>query len=345
MSNALRASHLSSLTTTTAEQPSTFDIISQESLTKSLKPALGHLLKFLSLTKPQKFRTAYRYYEELYLIFDFLLQSHYLRHYGGTFSENFYSMKRTGDTTLQPPSSGMAFAKSLAITSLWPYLSDKLDAIHKRLKDELQLPHLSTSSEAVKKAKKMFVALWPWIKRILSIATTIMQILYMINRSRFNSPLLYLAGVRLEKLTPEDIANFESIPLHLQGTGILSRLYRFILSLPGVFSRIFGYCLFFVQFIDYIYSGDFNSQLTKLSKGNTLIPPAPHEMLNSEFVHSMETSKCPLCHNKRINDTALSVSGYVFCYSCISDYVKKYKRCPITNNPTTVADLIRLYTQ
>ena len=41
----------------------------------------------------------------------------------------------------------------------------------------------------------------------------------MINKSSIHSPFLFFSGVRLEKLTPEDISAFESIPMHLQQSG------------------------------------------------------------------------------------------------------------------------------
>lgn len=45
MSSTLRASHLASFQHAIGDQPSIFDILSQESLMTSLKPAVGHLIK------------------------------------------------------------------------------------------------------------------------------------------------------------------------------------------------------------------------------------------------------------------------------------------------------------
>ena len=44
MASALRGAHVGTLNTK-GEQPSIFDVVSQESLMKALKPAAGHLLK------------------------------------------------------------------------------------------------------------------------------------------------------------------------------------------------------------------------------------------------------------------------------------------------------------
>lgn len=52
---------------------------------------------------------------------------------------------------------------------------------------------------------------------------------------------------------------------------------------------------------------------------------------------------CPICQKKRRIETVLSVSGYAFCYKCIMAHLSKNNRCPVTNNPATVDNLIRIY--
>ncbi|VDO48080.1 unnamed protein product [Haemonchus placei] len=305
MSSTLRASHMASFKQAIGDQPSIFDIISQESLMTSLKPAMGHLVKFLAMVYSQRFQTAHRYYDELYLLFDLILQNQYLKKYGASFSENFYGMKRICFKTGTSPSEFSSRVRNLMLLVLWPYVRDKFDK------------------------------------------------LYILNRTTVHSPFLLLAGVRLEKLTQQDIEAFDKVPLHLQSAGlalfflfdynylqlylyiynsisfeeshpVLNRLWRYFLALPGVFSRLFGYGLFFIQFIDFIYNSDLGSQLTKKPAFGR-IPPAPHRLLTESSVQMLDTNKCPLCLQQRTNDTALSVSGYVFCFKCIERHVKDFK--------------------
>jgi hypothetical protein len=61
---------------------------------------------------------------------------------------------------------------------------------------------------------------------------------------------------------------------------------------------------------------------------------------SSEF-HDL--SLCPICKQQRKNDTALSVSGFVFCYKCIFQYLKRHGMCPITRIPAKVQNLVCLY--
>ncbi|WKY15418.1 hypothetical protein Q1695_000694 [Nippostrongylus brasiliensis] len=343
MSSTLRASHLASMQHAVGDQPSIFDIISQESLMTSLKPAMGHLVKFLAMVYSQRFQTAHRYYDELYCLFDLLLQNQYLKKYGASFSENFYGMKRIFRSTGKSPTEFSARIRSLMLLVLWPYIRDKFEKWHTEWSDRLRYTSAASKDLRVRLGR-IFVRLWPWVKRLLTIATTILQLGYILNRTTVHSPFLLLAGVRLEKLTAEDIEAFDKIPMHLQSAGLINRLWRFFLSLPGVFSRLFGYGLFFVQFIDFVYNSDLGSQLSK-KHANVRVPPAPHKLLTESNVQLLDTNKCPLCLQRRRNDTALSVSGYVFCYSCIDSHVKSFKTCPVTGLPASTNELIRLYIQ
>ena len=52
---------------------------------------------------------------------------------------------------------------------------------------------------------------------------------------------------------------------------------------------------------------------------------------------------CPICRQRRENETALSVSGFVFCYKCILSYLKAHGVCPVTKLPAKTSNLVRLY--
>ncbi|CAJ0583546.1 unnamed protein product, partial [Mesorhabditis spiculigera] len=326
------------------DQPSIFDVMSQESLMKSLKPAMRHLVKYLAMVSPSRFSTASKWYDELYTLFDLWLQNHFLKKYGASFSENFYGMKRIFQKTGTMPMAGLSKIRSLFILVLWPYLRDKMDQLHDDLKVRLAYMSQAAKDSNLKlRLANLFVKYYPWLKTIISTATVLLQTAYIINRCFIHSPFLWAAGVRLERLTPNDLAAFDGIPAHLQPTNFLQRMWRWFLGLPGVVSRLFGYGLFFVQFVDFMYNSDVGSQLTKKNTGYK-VPPAPHKLLiNEENIGTLETHKCPLCLKKRVNSTALSTSGYVFCYTCIDTYLKQYGQCPITHVPADTKQLIRLY--
>ncbi|PAV65855.1 hypothetical protein WR25_16430 [Diploscapter pachys] len=251
MSTSVHNAHLHSIGAAPDDQPTIFDIYSQENLASSIKPALKHIMKVL-----------------------------------------------------------------------WPYVHDKLDSFADRWKELLdyrQWTHCSPKD----KLKKIFLAIWPWFKSFMVLIKILLNLGYLTSRTTIHSPFLWLAGVRLEKLTAADIESFESIPIHLRQSGILNRFWRFILGLPGVLSRLFAYSLFFFQFIDYLYNSDMGNTILKKNALWTP-PPAPHKLLSEAEVLSLDTYKCPLCLKRRVNDTVLSVSGYVFCFNCIDTHVKRY---------------------
>uniref|UniRef100_A0A915ADM1 Peroxisome assembly protein 12 n=1 Tax=Parascaris univalens TaxID=6257 RepID=A0A915ADM1_PARUN len=174
--------------------------------------------------------------------------------------------------------------------------------------------------------------------------TFALQFAYLLSQCSVHSPLLYLAGVRLERLAPEDIAKFDEVPRHLRPSGVINRFWRSFVAMPGIIRRMLGYMLLFVQFVDFFYNSDLGTQHRLMSaRGFTSIPTPPHNHLRETSVMLLETDKCPICLRHRHNDTVLSVSGYVFCYECINDFVRREKRCPVTSLPATTDNLIRIF--
>uniref|UniRef100_F1LB52 Peroxisome assembly protein 12 n=1 Tax=Ascaris suum TaxID=6253 RepID=F1LB52_ASCSU len=322
----LRAAHLNSqihFTSSSCQQPSIFDILSQESLMSSLKPAIGHVVKYLSTIHPQRFSTANKWYDELYAIFDLVLENHYLKRYGASFAENFYSIKRIAYSTGSIPSQGLPRIKSLLVLVLWPYLKDKLDNLYERISFYLHLLPLRRDEPLRLRIARLFHSAYPWLKWMFNAWTFMLQFAYLLSQCSIHSPLLYLAGVRLERLSPEDIAKFDEVPRHLRPSGVINRLWRSFVAMPGIIRRMLGYMLLFVQFVDFFYNSDLGAQhRLMLARSVSSVPAPPHNHLRETSVMLLETDKCPICLRHRHNDTVLSVSGYVFCYGCISDASK-----------------------
>ncbi|CAI5456132.1 unnamed protein product [Caenorhabditis angaria] len=346
MGSTVRASHLTATSSSVAEAkgPSVFDILAQENLATSIRPALQHLVKYLAIFKPKTFVTVHRNFDEFYLLFDLMLENYYLKNYGASFTENFYSMKRVHTKTGKSPIDGRERVMSLITLVGWPYVEDKLNKLYDRLKEVYEIRTWASIKDIPSKLKKLFVIIWPYIKSCIKAIKSALQLAYILNRSSIHSPWLYFAGVVLKHLTPEDLESFNSVPLHLK-TGFFNRIWRFILGLPGLVSRMFAYGLFFVQFLDYMYNTDLGGAgLKQMAAGIVTPPPPPHRMILKESeVLSLDTNKCPICMKQRVNDTALFVSGYVFCYTCINQYVNTYQKCPVTGCPATSQHLIRLF--
>ncbi|KAF3589220.1 hypothetical protein F2Q69_00032421 [Brassica cretica] len=100
-------------------------------------------------------------------------------------------------------------------------------------------------------------------------------------------------------------------------------------------------------------------------------PPPPSPKVAKEGIPlPPDRTLCALCLQKRANPSVVTVSGFVFCYSCVFKYVTKvsspislslfiittprykslcwscavqYKRCPVTLIPTSVDQIRRLF--
>lgn len=90
---------------------------------------------------------------------------------------------------------------------------------------------------------------------------------------------------------------------------------------------------FFLQFLQWWYA---NSEGKSI--GGLTTPP-PKEFKSQ----TVKMGICPICIQKIDNPTACSISGYVFCWKCISSHLKERRTCPVTNIPITLDDLVRIY--
>jgi len=101
--------------------------------------------------------------------------------------------------------------------------------------------------------------------------------------------------------------------------------------------------VFFLQFLDWWYSSENQETIKSLTALPT--PPPPVHLdhgAGSALLPKLKTV-CPLCRKIRVNATALSTSGFVFCYRCAYGYVKTHQRCPITGYATELQHLVKLY--
>lgn len=310
-------------------QPSIFEVIAQEALSDSIQPAVEHLVKFLYKLNPQRYKWLWTWCDELYAAFDLILENFYLNRFGGSFTEIFYGMKRT--STCKSAKVGFPKKRSLFMLVVWPYIVRKLEKIYSFLSMRLTASNLRRKSLA-----HIFVFFYPWIKALFSTWSLILKVAYMLTLCNIHSPKLKFANVCLEKVAPSNLKSFNEIN---------KRKHWWTLSvLSGIITRCITYALYFIQFLDFYYNSDAGENFrTEQAKSVQKNPPAPHNLLRESSVLLLETNKCPLCLRQRINDTALGVSGYVFCYECIYSYVQNKKKCPVTSLPAGVDDLIRIH--
>ncbi|XP_066431286.1 peroxisome assembly protein 12 [Eleutherodactylus coqui] len=328
------------------ERPSIFEVVAQESLMAAVRPALHHVVKVLAESNPARFGPLWRWFDELYTLFDLLLQQHYLSQASASFSENFYGLKRVSMGKSSGRLQGKEYWRSLALLVFVPYLRVKLEKFVNRLGEEEDYSIQNPTSFS-KRCYKAVLASYPFVKLSWEGCFLFYQLRYILWSASHHSPMLHLAGVRLARLTLEDIQamdvtseNTTSTPSALSMGGILKK------ALGGVsmtLSSSLSLGVFFLQFLEWWYSTE--NQETVKSLSSLPAPSAPiHFELEaySPLLPKLKTV-CPLCRKVRVNDTALGTSGYVFCYRCAYYYVKNHQRCPVSGYPTELQHLIRLY--
>ncbi|NXG47059.1 PEX12 protein, partial [Psilopogon haemacephalus] len=337
------------------DRPSIFEAVAQDSLMAAVKPALQHLVKVLAESNPARYGFLWHWFDEVYVVLDLLFQQHCLARCSASFSENFYSLKRIplGDCRQQPlATAGLPKRqhwKSLLLLVLLPYLKGKLEKLVSSLRDEDEYS-IHPPSSAWKRFYRAFLAAYPFANMSWEGWFLIQQLCYILGKAQHHSPLLRLAGVRLVRLTAEDIQALEKRSAAAPSSQALSITARAQTAarkaLGGIaFSLSTGLSVsvFFLQFLDWWYSSE-NQETVKSLTALPTPPPPLHldQGATSALLPKLKTL-CPLCHKIRINATALSTSGFVFCYRCAYSYVKSHQRCPITGYATELQHLVKLY--
>ncbi|EGC39191.1 hypothetical protein DICPUDRAFT_148100 [Dictyostelium purpureum] len=121
-------------------RPSFFEMLNQFQMMPSFKPALKYIFTVLSQRNP-KLRYIVNYYDECFYSLLLLLEYHYLKYYEGSFSENFYNLKRIKSSKSSSVDGDTVFSllKRLVVTP----------------KSDHDQPELLTKSQILKKSFAM----------------------------------------------------------------------------------------------------------------------------------------------------------------------------------------------
>ncbi|XP_029015216.1 peroxisome assembly protein 12 [Betta splendens] len=343
------------------ELPSVFEVLAQESLMEAVKPALRHAVKVLAEFNPSRFGFLWKFFDELYLMLDLLLQNHFLSQCSASFSENFYGLKRVSGLTARLGIHRKSHWCSLLLLCLVPYLQTKLEATLAKQRDEedfsIQLAH--TRSQRLYRAA---VAAYPYVSSAWQALVFCQQLLFVFGITKTHSPLLWLARVRLARLNAQDIREMELKTTSHDSPfnkSLLQRMWWLVSQATRVLASSLSTSLslgvFFLQFVDWWYSAENQSAVKTLTSLPVPLPPLHLQEYScmdfssfssshrKEMQFRSENNNCSLCRRTCGNAAVLSTSGFVFCYHCIYIYVKANHCCPVTGYPTELQHLIKIY--
>lgn len=307
--------------------------------------------------------------DELFYGALFIMEKHYLKYYDGSFSENFYGLKRclTSVDGKSLPLKSSHKKWSLFFLVGVPYLKDKLDRYYKDKfgngpvdSDFFRLPPMPQDGDQDRPLRRnvifrvllaVFKVVWPIFNACYESLFFLYQLLYMYNYTTYYTPFLHWQGLTVKRLLMQDLVeqsrkqfsykmqrmrdNRERGIMHLvwgalvDGTSTMLDYSKYILP-TGIF-------LF--KFLEWWYS---ENQNLVTQQQPIPPPPEPPKKAQSGIEIPKDKKLCPICQKPRTNP-AMAMSGFVYCYPCILNYTRSYRRCPITHLPTEPEQIRKLY--
>lgn len=164
-------------------------------------------------------------------------------------------------------------------------------------------------------------------KVTFAIAQIVRYVTYLSGRSPSHSIALMISGIGLKHAQPQESS--------LSWSEIVQGKVRISALLGTFLLRSLEFGGFFLQFLQWWNESSTTTQtMSKMS-----IPEPPPLDVNAHRYYN----NCPICLQEFQIATILRISGYVFCYKCITKHLKKHNFCPVTTYPATVDDLVRIY--
>ena len=291
------------------------EILSEQQLAALIPPSLRYLLAIAAHRQPRYLLRLFNLFDELYALLMLALERHYLQQYGGSFTENFYGLKRerVPRASVTRTSSGAPALvretlrlrdsdiwKNLAILVGLPYLTRKLNEAHEihisrrvvlgtTLTGDRLDPDANLRQRLRHYSKWFLRTVYPSIHAAHVVSNVIFSLAYLFDNSKYSSPLLWLIGTRIRRMSATDhramaVGDHRSAPLtespvrpHQSGS-LLSRrnLYPWLASGTRL---LLPTSIFALKFLEWWHASDFARQLSrKATEGLELPPPLIPEL-------------------------------------------------------------------
>ena len=222
-------------------KPSLFELLSEQQLAALLPPSIRYLLAITTHRYPRYLLRVLNNFDEVYALLSLVVEKYYLRTFGGSFTENFYGLKRErvlnvkgGEirrTQLAVPDEvrqrlklqGGDIWKNLAVLVGIPWLKRKLDEsydIHiapsaslfmsssiggPQYLDRDALPPNATIKQRIMWYYKWFLRnIYPSVNAAYYFSILAFSMGYMFDQTKYSSPFLWLIGTRMRRMGPAD---------------------------------------------------------------------------------------------------------------------------------------------
>ncbi|KAK7218513.1 hypothetical protein V2G26_006516 [Clonostachys chloroleuca] len=286
------------------QKPSLFEILSEQQLNSLLPPTLRYLLTVATQRYPRYLLRILNSYDELYALVMLLVERHYLRTRGGSFTENFYGLKRDkalrGEIPRAAATAPHLVRDTLRLTTkdVWknllvlvgvPYLKRKLDESYDINAPRALLGAAYTRMPDNPTLKDRFLFYYRWFLRNIYpsvnagyyFAMLAFNLAYLFDTTKFHSPLMWLIGTRIRRMTAADYEAIEALSAPPPASKKPSApAWRSLFSpmemgpkLMSSLSVMLPMSIFALKFLEWWYQSDFGKQLSRKAAENIQLPP------------------------------------------------------------------------
>lgn len=283
------------------QKPSLFEVLSEQQLNSLLPPTLRYLLTVATHRHPRYLLRILNSFDELYAGAMLLVERHYLRTRGGSFTENFYGLKREKALHAEIPRASIAaphlVRETLKLTTgdVWrnlavlvgvPYLKRKLDEAYEVNAPRALLGAAYTRMPDSPTLRQRFLHYYRWFLRNIYpsvnaayyFAMLAFNLAYLFDGSKYHNPLMWLIGTRVRRMTVADYQAIEK--LTTKPTAGARPGPRSLLSPRELGSKVLGslsvllpMSIFALKFLEWWYQSDFAKQLSRKAAENLDLPP------------------------------------------------------------------------
>lgn len=293
------------------QKPSLFEVLSEQQLNSLLPPTLRYLLTVATHRHPRYLLRALNSFDELYALLMLLVERHYLRTRGGSFTENFYGLKREKALRGEVPRASMAaphlVRETLQLTSkdVWmnlavlvgvPYLKRKLDEGHEINAPRAllgaaytRMPENPTLRDRFLHYYRWFLTnIYPSVNAAYYFAMLAFNLAYLFDRTKYHNPLMWLIGTRVRRMTAADYQAIDALSAKSKADG---RPGQSLFSPRNMGSKLLSslsialpMSIFALKFLEWWYQSDFAKQLTRKATENIELPPPIISGLMSKYL-------------------------------------------------------------
>ncbi|KAI4209793.1 MAG: hypothetical protein LQ351_007323 [Letrouitia transgressa] len=215
-------------------------------LSSLIPPSLRYILAVATHRRPRYLLNALNSFDELFALLMLVVERHFLKTYGGSFTENFYGLKRERVLRIKDGEALRAglgaphlmretlrlkdrdIWKNLAVLVGLPYVRRKLDEsyeIHAPQTAVLgynynrdMLPHDATLRQRIMYYYKQFLRnIYPSVNAAYYFSLFAFNLAYLSDNTKYSSPFLWLIGTRIRRMGEADyraiaLAETASVP-------------------------------------------------------------------------------------------------------------------------------------